>query len=124
MTFVPTPGERRERTAFPELMRQGAVKRPGRGRPRLRPAALLADKGYTGAPVRAHLRRRGITAVIPRRASERRPRLMDRRTYRERNVIERPVGKLEEHRRIATRYDKPATSYLAFVHLAAIRMWR
>ena len=43
--------------------------------------------------------------------------------YRERNVIERLVGRLKEYRRIATRYDKLAASYLAFVQLAAIRMW-
>jgi transposase len=30
---------------------------------------------------------------------------------------------LKEYRRIATRYDKLAASYLAFVRLAAIRMW-
>jgi transposase len=43
--------------------------------------------------------------------------------YRERNVVERLVGKLKEYRRIATRYDKVAASYLAFVQLAAVRMW-
>jgi transposase len=48
---------------------------------------------------------------------------MDRDLYRERNVVERLVGKLKEYRRIATRYDKLAASYLAFVQLAAIRIW-
>jgi transposase len=99
------------------------VKRAGRGRPRLRPAALLADKGYTGEPVRAYLRRCRVAAIIPQLASERRPRLMDWQVYRERNVIERLVGRLKECRRLATRYDKLAASYRAFVYLAAIRMW-
>lgn len=48
---------------------------------------------------------------------------MDWRPYRERNVVERLVGKLKEYRRIATRYDKLAASHLTFVQLAAIRMW-
>jgi transposase len=48
---------------------------------------------------------------------------MDRKLYRERNVVERLVGRLKEYRRIATRYDKLAASYLAFVQLAAIRIW-
>ncbi len=48
---------------------------------------------------------------------------MDWGLHRERNVAERLVGKLKEYRRIATRYDKLAASYLAFVQLAAIRMW-
>jgi transposase len=55
--------------------------------------------------------------------TEKRHRLMDRDLYRERNVVERLVGWLKEYRRIATRYDKLASSYLAFVQLAAIRMW-
>jgi len=38
-------------------------------------------------------------------------------------VVERLVGRLKEYRRIATRYDKLAASYLAFVQLAAVRMW-
>ncbi|HET6522367.1 MAG TPA: transposase [Geminicoccaceae bacterium] len=60
---------------------------------------------------------------MPQLKTERTPRLMDRGLYHERNVIERLVGRLKEYRRIATRYDKLAASYLAFVQLAAIRMW-
>ncbi len=123
IAFVLTAGERHEQTAFQPLMEAGAVRRSGPGRPRRRPQALLADRGYTGRPVREHLRRRGITAIIPQLATETRPRLMDWGIYRERNVIERLVGRLKEHRHLATRYDKLATSYLAFVHLAAILMW-
>jgi transposase len=48
---------------------------------------------------------------------------MDWGSYRARNVVERLVGRLKECRRVATRYDKTAASYLAFVHLAAIRLW-
>ncbi len=49
--------------------------------------------------------------------------MMEWRTYKERNVVERLVGRLKEHRRLATRFDKLASSYLAFVHLAAILIW-
>lgn len=104
-------------------MQAVAVKRPGPGRPRKHPDALLGDRGYTGSRVRDHLRRRRITAIIPQLKTETRPRLMDWHTYRERNVVERLVGRLKEHRRLARRYDKRATSYLAFVHLAAILLW-
>jgi transposase len=48
---------------------------------------------------------------------------MDWVLYRERNVVERLVGWLKQYRRIATRYEKLAASYLAFVQLAAIRIW-
>jgi transposase len=104
-------------------MQSGAVERQGPGRPRCRPQALLGDRGYTGQKVREHLRRRGIAAIIPQLKTEIRPRMMDWRTYRERNVVERLIGRLKEHRRLATRYDKLASSYLAFVHLAAILTW-
>ena len=83
----------------------------------------MGDKGYTGRPVRSYLRRHGISAVIPQLKTEKTPRLMGRALYRERNVVERLVGRLKEYRRIATRYDKLAASYLAFVQLAANRMW-
>jgi transposase len=123
MAFVLTPGERNERAALPELMSKGAVKRTAPGRPKLRPRAVVGDRGYTGSPVRSELRRRGISAVIPPLRTEKTPRLMDWGLYRERNFVERLVGRLKEYRRIATRYDKLAASYLAFVQLAAIRMW-
>jgi transposase len=123
MAFALTLGERNEKATLPELMRQGAVKRPGPGRPKLRPRAVVGDRGYSGKPTRDHLRRRGISPVIPQLRTEKTPKLMDWALYRERNVVERVVGKLKEYRRIATRYDKLAASYLAFVQLAAIRIW-
>ncbi len=74
-------------------------------------------------PPRDDLRRRGISAVIPQLKTEKSLRLMDWALYRERNVVERLVGRLKEYRRIATRYDKLAVSHLALVQLAAIRLW-
>jgi transposase len=123
MAFVLTAGHRHEQSAFRGLMAQGAVKRRDPGRPKLRPRTVVGDKGYTGKPVRDDLRRRGISAAIPQLKTEKTPRLMDWGLYRERNVIEWLAGRLKEYRRIATRYDKLAASYLAFVQLAAIRIW-
>jgi transposase len=40
-----------------------------------------------------------------------------------RNRIERCFNRLKNSRRLATRYDKTAESYLGFVKLAAIRLW-
>jgi transposase len=42
--------------------------------------------------------------------------------YRARNLVER-FNKIKHCRRVATRYDKPAANYLAFVQLASIRLW-
>ena len=64
---------------------RGAVKRRVRGRPRLRPRRIVADKGYTSGEARWMLRRRGIRPVIPTKCSERRQPAFDRDLYRERN---------------------------------------
>jgi transposase len=40
-----------------------------------------------------------------------------------RNRVERSVGRLKQFRRVATRYDKRARKYLAWVTLAAAVIW-
>ena len=47
VAFVVSPGQRHECRYAEALLDQGAVKRPGRGRPRLRPERVAGDKGYT-----------------------------------------------------------------------------
>jgi len=49
--------------------------------------------------------------------------LLQRYLYRARNLVERFFNKIKQRRRIATRYDKHAANYLAFVKLASIRLW-
>ena len=92
---------------------------------RRRPRQLAGDKGYSYPGVRAHLRRRGIRAVIPRRVDQLgkrgRPAHFDRDAYRRRNAVERCVGWLKGNRGVGTRHDKLATSFLAFVRLAMIQ---
>jgi Transposase DDE domain len=40
-----------------------------------------------------------------------------------RNLVERFFNKIKQCRRVATRYDKLAGNYLAFIQLASIRLW-
>ena len=93
----------------------------GTGRPRVRPAKLAGDKGYSYLSIRRYLARRGIGAVIPTRKGQRANPRFDKATYRRRNVVERCVGWLKENRRLATRYEKLAVNYLAVVKLAMLR---
>jgi transposase len=123
MALLVTAGQRHEQTAFRPLMEQGAVKRAGRGRPRVRPDRVVGDRGYTGRPIRASCRRRGIRHTIPRRRTERPQRTFDRVAYRERNRVERLVGRMKQCRRVATRYEKRAAHFLAMVTPAAILLW-
>ena len=42
--------------------------------------------------------------------------------YRQRNIVERVIGRLKEFRRIATRYDKNKENYLAMITIAFFRI--
>jgi transposase len=124
MTAVLTAGQRHEAPQVPALLESGAVRRVGRGRPRVRPTRVIGDKGYTGSPVRTYLRQRGIGAVIPRRTTEaRRGVRFDQVAYRERNRVERLINRLKQHRAIATRYEKLEVSYHALLVIACILLW-
>jgi transposase len=91
--------------------------------PAPKPAALLADKGYDGDRFRENLLMHGILPIIPPRSSRKAPQHPDYRRYRDRNRIECMFGQLKRQRRIATRYDKTAISSLAFLNIAAARLW-
>ena len=123
MTLVLTPGQRHEATAFTPLLEQGAVRRPGRGRPRVRPGRVVGDKGYTGRARRAYRRRRGIRYTIPRRRDERRTGPFARAVYRLRNRVERLINRCKQFRSLATRYDKRAASYRALWVIAFVILW-
>ena len=60
--------------------------------------------------------------MIPGRRHRREPVSHDAQVYRARNRVERFMSKLEQFRRMATRYDQIASSFLAFVELAALRI--
>ena len=124
MVTVLTGGEQRhEQPVLPTLMERGAVKRPGRGRPRIRPERVAGDKDYSSPTIRRYLKARKIGAVIPTKADQIPDPDFDRVVYRERNVIERLINRLKQWRRIATRYEKRAVNYLAMVTVAAILLW-
>jgi len=84
---------------------------------------VLADKGYDADYIIEKVLSQGAKAVIPPRSSRKTPRDYDVDLYKERNLIERMYGKLKHFRRVATRYDKLASSYLSFVLIAAIYLW-
>jgi transposase len=85
--------------------------------------AVIADKGYDSNLIVETIRRQGAEAVIPPRCHRKTPRPYDEYLYRERNLIERMFNQLKGFRRIATRYDKTALSFLSFLHLAGIYLW-
>lgn len=104
-------------------MPQGAARRVGRGRPTIRPKTLVGDRVYSYDRIRQWLWRRGIKIVIPRRRNRTPGLEVGKKTYRERNRVERWVGQLERHRRIAMRDEKRAVHFLALLTIARIRLW-
>lgn len=104
-------------------MAQGAVKRPGLGRPKQRPRRLVGDKGYSSRASRRYLRQHGIRTTIPRKINERRSGPFQRTLYRLRSRIERLINRLTQRRRVATRDEKRAANYSAMICLAAIMLW-
>ena len=114
-----TPGQSSEAPEFPHVMQAVAVSSRAKTR---RPSAVAWDKAYSTRAIRGWLSKRSITAVIPKRSNELRAGDFSAKTYRRRNIVERTIGHLKEYRRVATRYDKHASTYIAFIKLAATRM--
>ena len=85
------------------------------------PAAewLIADRGYDADWFREALGDKGIRPCIPGRKSRGKTVRYDKRRYRRRNRIEIMFGRLKDWRRVATRYDRCAKTFLSAVALAA-----
>ena len=113
LAAVLTEGNRNECPEFDGLLARTPA---GTG---VAPGRLAADRGYSSDRVRATIASLGIEPVIPYRKTEhvrdRRP--VDAGAYKGRNVVERCVGRLKEMRRIGTRYEKLASSYVAMLTL-------
>ena len=84
---------------------------------------VVADRGYDADALLALIRAAGAKAHIPSTSQRLVHRSVNRRIYRQRNLVERFFNKLKHFRRIATRFDKLARNFLAAVALASARLW-
>jgi transposase len=90
----------------------------------LRPRTMvLADRGYDADWIREFVNQQGAWANIPPKVNRKDPICFSPHLYRARNLVERFFNKIKQCRRIATRYDRLAANYLAFIKLASIRLW-
>lgn len=111
MRLTLTPGQTHDAKAAYELihdMREGQM--------------LLADRAYDADWIRSLLIERGAWANIPPKRNRKAKPIFSPHLYKARNKIERFFSKIKCFRRIATRYDKLGSTYLAMVKLAAIRI--
>ena len=85
---------------------------------------MLADRAYDTAAIRRYIEGQGAVPNIPPKRTRVRRSCFSPVLYRARNAIERMFCRLKDFRRIATRYDKLATNFMAAICLAAtISYW-
>jgi putative transposase len=73
--------------------------------------------------LRDWLAQQGCQAVIPPNPTRKHPSTYDPILYKQRNAIERAFCRLKDFRRVHTRFDKRADTFLSAVILAAIIIW-
>ena len=84
---------------------------------------LLADRGYDNIPLMDYIYDHGGEPTIPSRRGAKFDRCCDWWLYKERHLVENYFLKLKALRRIATRYDKLASTFLGFVCIVSILIW-
>ena len=80
---------------------------------------LLGDRGYDADWFRKALAERGTTACIPSKSNRKVQIEHDRVLYRERHKIENMFGRFKDWRRIHTRYDRCAHTFMSAICIAA-----
>lgn len=111
LRLILTPGQRGDAPLAPALL-DG-----------LSPRRVLADKAYDSNALRDLIASMGAEAVIPCNPTRKQKIPYDFEAYKVRNTIERCFNKLKHFRRIATRFDRRASYFLGFLHLAAALLW-
>jgi transposase len=84
---------------------------------------VIADRAYDADSLHDLILDEGGEPVIPPRRHRKHQHRYDKLAYRHRWGIESFFAKLKQWRRIATRYDKLAATFLGFVKLASIMLW-
>lgn len=84
---------------------------------------FLGDKAYDSSEIRLAIEERGGEVVIPSHPTRKQQRAIDKEIYKARNRIERFFCRIKEFRRIATRYDKLARRFAAFILIISAVVW-
>lgn len=111
--MILTGGNRNDVTQLLPLLDAVPPVRGRRGRPRRRPQAVFADRGYDHDIYRKKLRARGILPVIARRGTSHGSGL-----GRYRWVVERTFAWLHGFRRLRIRWERRADIHEAMLKLA------
>lgn len=85
--------------------------------------SVLGDKGYDSNAIIAQIEAQGSRAVIPPRRSRLVERPYDADLFGSRFLVEQFFARIKRCRRVATRYEKLAVTFLGMVLLACILVW-
>jgi transposase len=86
-------------------------------------AMLVADKGYDSIALIEKIQEQKCIAVIPPKKNRKYQREYDLHVYRERHLIECFFGKIKHFRRVFSRFDKTAASFMSFLHFVGALIW-
>jgi transposase len=111
LKFILTAGQRHDIT-------QAATLSEG-----LNNTIVIADTAYSAQHFIETLHSKQCKPEIPSRKNSKEPRQYDEHIYAERHTIECLFGKIKQFRRIFSRFDKSARSYLAFLQFAGTFIW-
>lgn len=111
LRVILTPGQAADAPQVPELFQPFSAR------------IVILDKAYDTNAVIDFFENQGVLPVIPPKANRVVQRNYDRTLYKERNLIERFIGKIKQFRRVFSRFDKYARSYLHFIYFACALIW-
>lgn len=86
------------------------------------PVSIEVERGYDADAIRNELANAGAEAASPAKSNRWPPTPHDREKHRWRNLIERLFNEFKNWRRVVTRDDETAESYLGFVTLASVKL--
>jgi transposase len=86
-------------------------------------STIIADKGYDCDDFVMTIIDQKCSANIPSKSNRKKPRTYDADLYEYRHIIECFIGKIKHFRRVFSRFDKSAQSYLSFLHFVGALIW-
>ena len=108
LQFILTPGQRHDITQAATLIEH---------------TSQTADKGYDSQAFIDSIQNKESTPVIPPKRNRKVQRPYDAHVYKERHLIECFFGKIKHFRRVFSRYDKTANTFLAFLSFVGTLIW-
>ena len=111
LRFLLTAGQRHDRTQAEALIAAYACDH------------VIADTAYDADAFLHTICATGAIPVIRPRINRVKRRSYDEHLYRERHLVECLISKLKQYRRIFSRFEKLARSYLGFLHFVGALIW-